>query len=90
MTGEELDYMDFDAKRQQESCGAGYQPHSTAHVLALTAEVRRLREELNQYAEVIQHGKRLPDANMSQDVAFAAFTLGKMEDEIRKLKGERA
>jgi hypothetical protein len=51
----------------------------------LAAEVRRLREENDQYAEVIQHGKRLPDANLSQDVAFAAFKLAGMEEEIKRL-----
>lgn len=49
----------------------------------------RAAVENEQYAQVIQGGKRLPAPELSQDAAFAAFTLGELEAEIAKLTAER-
>lgn len=61
-------------------------PALLAENAALTAERDKLLAENEQYRQVVQEGKRLPAPELSQDAAFAAFTLGKLEDERDKLQ----
>ena len=47
--------------------------------IAVWEHVRWLEEEVEQYRQVTQGGRRLPDPDLRQDPAFAAFVLGKLE-----------
>lgn len=42
-----------------------------------------LAEENEQYRQVTQQNRRLPDAKLKQDPAFLAFMLGKLETELK-------
>lgn len=63
--------------------------HLLAELTALrseVAELRKVQSEAEQYRQVIQGGRRLPDADLSQDPAFAAFVLGGLEADRAKLQ----
>lgn len=45
----------------------------------LRAALAASEQEVEQYRQVIQAGRRLPDPDLSQDPAYAAFVLGKLE-----------
>lgn len=54
-------------------------------------QTERLKAESDQYAEVVQRGKRLPSPDLNQDPAFAAFVLSQLEaerDTLRRVAGE--
>lgn len=54
--------------------------------LALVEAMRSASATCEQYAEVVQGGKRLPAPELSQDPAFAAFVLGALEKDRDKLR----
>lgn len=56
-----------------------------AALLALVAHARSLAGELDQYAEVVARGRRLPAPDLAQDPALAAFVLGNLEGRIIRL-----
>lgn len=54
--------------------------------LELLKQLALQEELLNQYSKVIIGGKRLPAPELHQDAAYAAFLLGKMEEELSSLR----
>jgi hypothetical protein len=82
MTDEELDYMDFDANRERESRLGQYEPHMIAHVLALTAEVRRFK------CEIV--GLQKANALLNAGMGDVCESRDDMKLELRKLKGEQS
>lgn len=80
------DANELDRLRAENERLSGTAPGTPGAVVAALFEFARAKAELDQYADVVQRGKRLPAPELSQDPAFAAFTLGAMEERCAALR----